>query len=403
MKTTKLSFQNTEGLTLSAKLELPVDQKAHNFVLFAHCFTCNKNLNAIHNISHALTREGFGVLRFDFTGLGESEGDFADTNFSSNIRDLIVAADFLRKEYKAPTLLIGHSLGGAAVLASKQYLPEVKAVATIGAPYQPEHVTHLFEDSKSEIEAKGEARVKIAGRIFSVKKQFLDDIDSVKTHHLIKDLNAALLVLHSPQDTTVEIGNATQIFKAALHPRSYISLDGADHLLSRSKDSLYVGNAIAAWATRYVEIPTEKSLETNLQVVGEIEDGFTMDFKMGKHCLRADEPESVGGSDLGPDPYSFLLTALGACTGMTLRMYADRKEWKLKRVRVHLKQNKVYAKDCKDCETKEGKMDEITRQIELEGDLDAEQIQKLMEIADKCPVHRTLHSEIKVRTERIQK
>lgn len=401
MKTTKLSFQNADGIQLSARLELPVDQKAHNFVLFAHCFTCNKNLNAIHSISHALTQEGFGVLRFDFTGLGESEGEFADTNFSSNIQDLVAAADFLSSEYQAPTLLIGHSLGGAAVLACKQYLSEVKAVATIGAPYQPEHVAHLFEDAKPEIEATGVANVKIAGRTFAVKKQFLEDIDGVKMHQVIQNLEAALLIFHAPQDNVVEIDNATQIFKAAVHPRSFISLDGADHLLSRAKDSRYVGQAIAAWADRYIEIPEDKSLETAHQVIGEIEDSYTMDFKAGKHRLRADEPESVGGSDLGPDPYSLLLTSLGACTGMTLRMYANRKDWKLERVKVHLKHEKIYAKDCEDCTTEQGKIDEITRFIEIEGDLTTEQIQKLMEIADKCPVHRTLHSEIKVRTKRI--
>ncbi len=401
MKTTKLSFKNASGVLLSAKLELPVDQKAHNFVLFAHCFTCNKNLNAVHNISHALTKEGFGVLRFDFTGLGESEGDFANTNFSSNIQDLVAAADFLRTAYQAPTLLIGHSLGGAAVLASKQYLPEVKAIATIGAPYQPEHVAHIFEDVKPEIEAKGIARVKIAGRTFSVKKQFLDDISAVKMHQLIQHLEAALLVFHAPQDDVVEIDNATQIFKTAMHPRSFISLDGADHLLSRAEDSLYVGQAIAAWAARYVRIPEEKELNTTHQVVGEIEDTYTMDFKAGKHRLRADEPEAVGGDDLGPDPYGFLLTALGACTGMTLRMYANRKGWDLARVKVHLKHEKIYAQDCEDCTSTEKKIDEITRFIEIEGNLSTEQIQKLMDIADKCPVHRTLHSEIKIRTKSI--
>lgn len=399
MQTIKVNFQNSNGVKLSARLEFPIARKPHNFAIFAHCFTCNKNLKAIHHISHALCQRGIAVLRFDFTGLGESEGDFADTNFSSNIQDLVAAADFLHKNYQAPSLLIGHSLGGAAVLAVKQHLPTVRAVATVGAPYQPEHVAHLIGDAKETIEREGVAHVKIAGRSFRIKKQFLEDITETRTFQHIQSLGAALLVLHAPEDEIVGIENATQIFKAAHHPRSFISLDNADHLLSKSEDSSYVGESIAAWASRYLEIPKAPSLSTDLQVVGVIgTEKYAMDFKVGKHQLRADEPQSVGGQDLGPDPYQYLLVALGACTGMTLRMYADRKQWDLKEVSVHLKHEKTHAKDCETCETKEGKIDQIQREITLEGNLDEAQHKKLIEIADKCPVHRTLHSEVNIVT-----
>lgn len=400
MKTFKVAFENTQGEKLAARIELPVDQHPHNYVLFAHCFTCNKNLTAIKNISRALTREGFAVLRFDFTGLGESEGDFADTNFSSNVDDLVKAADFLEQNYQAPTILVGHSLGGAAVLVAKQHIPSVKAITTIGAPYHPGHVAHLFQDNLEQIEAEGIANVSIGGRPFTIKKQFIDHMNELSTNQeIINHLNASLMVIHSPQDTTVEIDNATHIYKAAQHPRSFVSLDGADHLMSRRADSLYVGDVIATWAKRYIDIPEKARLVTDAQTVAQTgEVSYTTDIITGNHRLTADEPASVGGNDFGPTPYDLLNAALGACTGMTLRMYADRKKWDLKGVKVHLDHNKVHAQDCADCETEKGKVDEITRVIELEGNLDETQRKRLMEIADKCPVHRTLHSEVKVRT-----
>lgn len=400
MKTFKVTFENQQGQSLAARLELPADQHPHNYVLFAHCFTCNKNLMAIKNISRALTREGFAVLRFDFTGLGESEGEFADTNFSSNVEDLVKAAEFLEQNYQAPTVLIGHSLGGAAVLVAKQHIPSVKAVTTIGSPYHPGHVAHLFKDSVEEIEAAGIANVSIGGRPFTIKKQFIDHMNQLSTNRaIIENLNAALLVMHSPQDETVEIDNATHIYKAAQHPRSFVSLDGADHLMSKRADSEYVGQVVATWARRYVEIPEKPRVNTRAQTSAYLgEEGYTMEIYNGKHRLIADEPTSVGGNDFGPNPYDLLNSALGACTGMTLRMYASRKNWDLKGVKIHLDHGKVYAQDCADCETKEGKIDEITRVIELEGNLDDVQRKRLLEIADKCPVHRTLHNEVKVRT-----
>ncbi|MDX2302505.1 MAG: bifunctional alpha/beta hydrolase/OsmC family protein [Microscillaceae bacterium] len=399
MQSLKLNFKNSQGEALSARLELPIDSHPHNYAVFAHCFTCNKNLHAVRSISKALTKNGIAVLSFDFTGLGESEGDFADTNFSSNVQDLVEAARFLEQSYQSPSLLIGHSLGGAAVLAAKQFLPGIKAIATVGAPYDPAHVSHLIEDT-SEIESKGIAHVKIGGRGFTLKKQFLDDLKEISTGETIRNLGAALLVMHSPQDETVEIDNATQIYKAAQHPRSFISLDGANHLLSDRKDSLYVGDMIATWAQHYLEIPEEEDLSTSEQVVTRTgKKGYTTEIKAGRHRLTGDEPVAVGGHDFGPNPYDFLNIALGTCTGMTLRMYADRKGWPLKEVKVHLKHHKIHAQDCNDCENKEGKIDHIERIIELEGELDESQLQRLLEIADKCPVHRTLHSEVKVKTE----
>lgn len=399
MKTLKVNFENSLGQELSARLELPLDSHPHNFAVFAHCFTCTKNLTAIRNIVQALTMKGIAVLRFDFAGLGESEGEFADSNFSGNVQDLVSAATFLTQHYQAPSILIGHSLGGAAVLYARQLIPSVKAVATIGAPYEPAHIHHLLVSGLDEIQTKGEAEVNIGGRNFTIKKQFLEDIQSLQSLPIIQNLNASLLVLHSPQDETVEIDNATQIYKAARQPRSFVSLDGANHLLTDKKDSLYVGEVIATWASRYVEIPEEEALFTDEKVVTRTEnDSFTTDIKAGKHAMTADEPENVGGNDFGPTPYDFLIAALGACTGMTLQMYAKRKGWDVQEVKVHLNHDKIYAQDCEDCDKNTSKVDKIERFIEIEGQLDESQLQKLLEIADKCPVHRTLHSEILIQT-----
>ncbi|MFT5914240.1 MAG: putative redox protein [Flammeovirgaceae bacterium] len=402
MRTTKVSFTNSENQKLAARLEIPANQEPHTFVLFAHCFTCNKNLTAVRNIARSLTQEGFGVLRFDFTGLGESEGDFAETNFSSNVQDLVEAANFLAKNYQSPKVLIGHSLGGAAVLVARHKIESVEAVATIGAPYEPNHVKHLFESSLEEIEENGTAKVNIGGRSFTVKQQLINDLSELKSNHsLIHNLNASLLVMHAPQDTIVGIENATNIFKAAQHPRSFVSLDEADHLLSNSADSIYAGRVIASWATRYVSIPKKTDLRTSKQVVARIGDnGFTTDILAGEHPLTADEPADVGGKNFGPTPYELLNAALGACTVMTLRMYADRKKWDLQEVRVHLEHGKAYAEDNEMVDGKKpAKIDQIERVIELEGNLDDAQKQKLLAIADKCPVHRTLHSEVLIKTE----
>jgi len=401
MRTKKVSFVNSNGYSLAARMELPADQHPHNFAIFAHVFTGNKNLSATRHISRALTLSGFGVLRFDFTGLGDSEGDFADTTFTSNVEDLIAAAEFLTNDYKAPTLIVGHSLGGAASIFAASRLDSVKAVATIGAPSEPEHVSHLLESSIEDIQKNGEALVSVGGRKFTIKKQFLDDLASKNMFKILSEMRKALVVLHSPQDAIVEIENAARIFHAAHHPKSFVTLDGADHMLSRKNDAVYAGNLIAAWANRYITLPDKAILETGEQVMARLEDVdiFTTEIKAGKHGLIADEPLDVGGDDFGPSPYELLSASLASCTAMTIQMYAKRKGWDLKEVEVHISHGKKYMTDCDTCEEKGARIDHFNRLIEFEGNLTSEQINRLMEIANKCPVHRTLHAETKISTE----
>ncbi len=403
MNLQKVEFQNKEGQTLVGRLELPVDRHPHNFAIFAHCFTCNKNLVAVKNIGRALTSNGFGVLRFDFTGLGESEGDFEDTNFSGNVEDLIAAADHLSKTQKPPTLLIGHSLGGAAVLFAAGDIPSIKAVATIGAPSNLVHVKHLFKSNLKEIEASGKAKVNLSGRDFTIKKQFLDDLESKSLPETAKQLRKALLILHSPQDDTVGIKNAEEIYVAAHHPKSFVSLDGADHLLMNKRDSIYAGEVIAGWAKRYVELPDEEQLKTKHQVVASLdkEDGFTTAMKTGNHYMVADEPTSYGGNDFGPSPYELVSAGLSACTAMTVQMYVKRKGWPLENIEVHISYGKSHAQDCEDCETDSAKINTFHREIKLIGNLDEKQTNRILQIADKCPVHKTLHSETQVITKLI--
>jgi len=402
-RTREVTITNKAGERLAARLDMPKG-KPRASALFAHCFTCSKDIFAASRISQELSDLGFAVLRFDFTGLGASEGEFANANFSSNIEDLVAAADFMRDEIEAPKILIGHSLGGAAVLAAASRVPEAVAVATIGAPFDPGHVAHLFQSAADEIAAKGEAEVLIAGRPFTVKQQFLDDIAAHNAAAYIPALKKALLVFHAPRDTVVGIDNAAEIFKTAKHPKSFVSLDDADHLLSRRSDAVYVADLLAAWAVRY--LPAEKTEEaTEIEavadevVVSETGDGkFTQTIRASRHQLTADEPKTVGGDDLGPGPYGFVLAGLGACTSMTVRMYAERKGWPLERVTVGLSHRKIHAEDCADCETKAGNIDEIERWLAFEGDLDDDQRARLMEIADKCPVHRSLTHEVKIRS-----
>ena len=402
----KLTFPGSQGATLAARLELP-DGEPAAYALFAHCFTCTKDIFAAGRIAEGLAERGIAVLRFDFTGLGASEGDFAHTNFTSNVEDLVKAAAFLREKYGAPKILIGHSLGGAAVLAAADRVPEAVAVATIGAPADPVHITHLLKEKQTEIEEKGEAEVHLAGRPFRIRKQFLDDIATHNNESKLAKLGKALLIFHSPLDKYVGIENAGLIFQAAKHPKSFVSLDAADHLLSRRSDAIYVADVRAAWATRYLgarqAAATAEPLPAGQVVVAEHGadpaqgiSRLAQEVLIGRHRLAADEPVAAGGSNLGPNPYDFLLAGLGACTSMTLRLYADRKQWPLQKVTVRLSHEKIHAEDCADCETKEGKIDRIERAIEIEGPLDADQRERLLEIAEKCPVHRTLHSEIKI-------
>ena len=399
-----VKFPGSLGAQLAARLDVP-SGKPVAYALFAHCFTCSKDTLAASRIGAALTARGIAVLRFDFTGLGSSDGDFANTNFSSNVSDLVAAAAWLREKHEAPKLLIGHSLGGAAVLAAAAEIPEAVAVATIGAPFEPAHVKGLLAPALPAIEASGEAEVELAGRKFRVQKQFLEDIVSRNNRDSIANLRKALLIFHSPRDTTVSIDNAAQIFMAAKHPKSFVSLDDADHLLTRREDAAYVAAVLAAWAGRYIGEPAMEARpmaagEPGLVAVMETREGkFTQEVRVGKHRLRADEPVAAGGTDTGLSPYDLLLAGLGACTSMTIRMYADLKQIPLEKITVRLKHDKVHAQDCAECETKEGKIDRIDREIELAGSLDEAQRAKLLEIANKCPVHRTLHSEIWIPTQ----
>ncbi|MGH8683026.1 MAG: bifunctional alpha/beta hydrolase/OsmC family protein [Burkholderiales bacterium] len=397
--TAKVEFPGALGASLNARLDLPVAPPAA-YALFAHCFTCSKETRAATYLAAALAERGIATLRFDFTGLGGSGGDFGNTNFTSNVDDLVAAADFLRARYRAPALLVGHSLGGAAVLAAAPRIPEATGVATINAPFDPAHVLRLIPN-RDAIARAGEAEVVLAGRPFRIRKQLLDDLARQNLADVVRRLGKALLVMHSPRDDTVEIENATQIFQAARHPKSFVSLDPADHLLTRREDATYAGQVLAAWAERYLPgpRPAAPAALPGKVVVRETREGkFTQLVAAGRHRVRADEPVAAGGLDSGMSPYDCLLAGLGACTSMTLRLYADLKGLPLERATVELKHDKIHAVDCAECETREGRIDRIERVIRLEGALDAAQRAKLLEIANKCPVHRTLTSEITIPT-----
>ncbi|HCX22654.1 MAG: osmotically inducible protein C [Flammeovirgaceae bacterium] len=402
MRSQKVTFSNNEGQKLSGIIDFPLIGEPKCYAIFAHCFTCSKNLKAVDNISTALTLTGVAVLRFDFTGLGQSEGEFASTNFSSNLSDLHAAYNYLEQLFEAPKMMIGHSLGGAAVLHVSGELEAVQAVITIGAPADPEHVKHLFEDGGKKIRDLGEAEVNIGGRPFVLRKQFLDDIGKRDSNEVIKDLNKALLILHSPQDDIVGIDNAAQIYDAAMHPKSFITLDGANHLMTNEDDSSYVGSIISPWAKRYVDFDEKKNLAPEGEVWTRLSgNGFLTEITAGKHQSVADEPKGSGGTDLGPSPYGYLLSALGACTAMTLRMYADYKKIDLQEVEVQLTHDKVHASDGEQTESSKGKIDQIKRRIRLEGNLSDQERKRLTEIADKCPVHKTLTGKPQIITQEV--
>ena len=408
MPTQRIEFPGSQGAPLAGRLDTP-ERPVRAWAIFAHCFTCSKDSKAATYIARALAEAGYGVLRFDFTGLGGSGGDFANTHFSSNVEDLVAAADWLRAEHGAPALLVGHSLGGAAVLAAAHQVPDAVAVATLGAPFDPAHVARQFGDSIPVIETQGEAQVQLAGRPFKIKQALLDDLHSQHQVKRIRNLRRPLLVMHAPLDATVSVDNARQIFEAAMHPKSYVSLDDANHLLTREADARFAAGLIAAWAGRYVELDELHAPEPKAGATPADDDGkvrvtergtgrFTVGIRAGRHEWIGDEPASVGGDDLGPSPYEMLSAALGACTAMTLRMYAQRKNWPLEAVQVVLEHAKIHAADCAECETHTGKIDRIERDIRIEGDLSAEQRARLLEIADMCPVHRTLHAEVQIVT-----
>lgn len=404
MSKVKLEFNNADGHTLAGLLETPPKHIAiARYALFAHCFTCGKDIAAASRISRALAVQGIAVLRFDFTGLGNSDGDFSNTNFSSNVQDLLAAAEMLKQQYQAPQLLIGHSLGGAAVLSAAHQIESIKAVATIGAPATAKHVEHLFQSESDTIAKQGEALVGIGGRQFLIKNQMLDDIDKYNSTAQIAKLDAALVVFHSPVDSIVSIDQAAAIYQAAKHPKSFISLDNADHLLSKAADAEYVGKTLAAWASRYLEIDSvgsqlgqqtnlaaKPALEAGEVLVSELDKKFLRGLFSDSHQLMADEPIKYGGTNLAPTPYDLLLMSLGACTSMTLRMYANRKQLPLDDIEVTLEHERDHAADCDGCKDK---IERLTRKITLTGDLTTEQRQRLLEIADMCPVHRTLESD----------
>jgi uncharacterized OsmC-like protein/alpha/beta superfamily hydrolase len=400
----RVDFPNGRGQQLAGLLDLPAgDPRA--YAVFAPCFTCGKDVHAASRIGEGLAARGIAVLRFDFTGLGDSEGDFADTTFSTNVADLVAAADYLRRTRMAPALLVGHSFGGAAVLAAAARVPEARAVATVAAPSEPKHITGAFTDHLDAIMRQGEADVLLAGRPFRIRRAFIEDAAKHDLAPHIAELQKALLVLHSPTDEQVGIENASHIFLNAKHPKSFVTLDDADHLLSRRSDAAYVADVIAVWAERYLAVPAETKEVGEGAAAGpgvtitETRQGrFQQLVRAGAHSLLADEPTSVGGLDSGLSPYDLVLAGLGACTAMTIRLYAEHKKLPLDRVSVNLTHEKIYATDCEHCETRDGKIDRIDRAIAFEGDLDATQRQRLLEIADKCPVHRTLTSEIDIRT-----
>jgi uncharacterized OsmC-like protein/alpha/beta superfamily hydrolase len=388
MASRAIVFPASRGHELAGRLELPAGAP-RAWAIFAHCFTCSKDSKAAAYISQALAARGIAVLRFDFTGLGSSGGDFSSSTFSSNLDDLASAADFLRNTYSAPDLLIGHSLGGAAVIAAAERIPQARALATIGAPFEPRHVAHLVKDGMLDV----------GGRPFRLQQGFLADLERHDPAKALGALRKALLVMHSPRDAIVGIDNAGKIFQAARYPKSFLSLDDADHLLTRREDAAYAAEVLAAWSSRFLDkAPSGTEPVPGVRVVEAGEGKFAQDIYTGRHRLRADEPISAGGADSGPSPYDLLLAGVGACTAMTIRLYAEAKKLPLERVSVDLMHEKIHASDCAECETKEGRIDRIERVVTLEGPLDDAQRAKLLEIAEKCPVHRTLHSEVLIPT-----
>lgn len=400
MTTERITFPGHSGDTLSARLDLP-DGPHLATALFAHCFTCSKDIPAARRIAARLASMGIAVLRFDFTGLGHSKGEFANTTFTSNVEDLHAAAAYLTGRGMAPTLLIGHSLGGAAVLRAAGEMAGVTAVVTMGAPYDPEHVTHNFSDALEDIETLGRAEVDLGGRPFTIGKGFVADVKAQKLGPVIQTLKAALLVMHAPRDSVVGIENATNIFAAARHPKSFVTLDDADHLITQPRDAEYAADVIAAWAGRYLNLtppaPPIGAPEGIVRVSEADPAGFLQDVQAGPHHLLADEPLAYGGTNRGLSPYGLLAAGLGACTSMTLRMYARRKGWPLTHVSVDVSHDKVHAQDARTPSA--ANIDLFRRRITLTGDLSADQRQKLLEVADKCPVHKTLEASSRVETE----
>lgn len=409
MQTKNISFKNQQGLSLAAKLDLPDEQQAHTFAIFAHCFTCHKDLTAVVNIARALTSQGIAVLRFDFTGLGKSEGDFSSTSLTTNINDVSAAAEYLTTHYQAPRLMIGHSFGGVAAIYAANAIDSIEAVTTIASPATTEHVQHLFKEQQQEIHEKGEAVITIGGRDITLGKVFVDDIINKDLPALLQTLRKPLLVFHSPQDSVVTVDNAQLIYQSAKHPKSFISLDGADHMLSKQADACYVGDVIASWAMRYVtHAPTKKEVtkkqlknttadSVSVSISGDTHTKFQCQITAGNHQLIADEPIAMGGTDKGNTPYDYLMSALGACTAMTMKMYAQHKGWAFERFDVAVTHDKLATQAGSD--SVNSPTDRLTRHISLQGELTDEQKQRLLAIANKCPIHKTLSHPVEVITQ----
>jgi len=403
MPTERFTFTGHDGHALAARLDRP-DGPHLATALFAHCFTCSKDIPAARRIAGRLAAMGIAVLRFDFTGLGHSQGEFANTTFTSNVGDLGAAAAHLAGRGMAPDLLIGHSLGGAAVLRAAAGIPSAKAVATIGAPFDPDHVTHNFAGALDRIAAEGTAEVNLGGRTVTIGREFVADVAAETLAPAIAGLQRALLILHAPTDAVVGIENAANIFAAAKHPKSFVTLDTADHLVTDPADAEYAAGVIAAWAARYLGLapppPPPGAPEGVVRVSEADPAGFLQDVNAGPaHHVLADEPADFGGSNRGMTPYGFLAAGLGACTSMTIRMYARRKGWPLAHVSVDVTHAKRHAEDAGAANGGQGDtVDRFERVIRLEGDLDAAQREKLLQIADRCPVHRTLERGARVET-----
>jgi putative redox protein len=401
MRSTRLKIENRKGLILNAHLELPANQKPNYYAIFAHCFTCSSSLSAVKHVSRALTKHGFAVLRFDFTGLGRSEGDFVDSHFSANVNDLLDVNNYMIKHYEAPSLLVGHSLGGAAVLVAGSKLETVKAIATVGAPATVGHVKHLFSDKINDED--GSVEVNIGGRPFIINQEFVSEFDKTDLPSIVKNLRKPLLIMHAPFDKIVGIENAEQLYKNAFHPKSFVTLDDTDHLLTNEKDSHYVGEVIGTWAQRYFPKVENVMLSTEgEQLVGHlniVEDNFTTSIQTKNHSFIADEPASIGGSDFGPSPYEYLNAALASCTVMTLKMYAERKQWDLQEVYVYISHSRKHSDDLQIEVEKPKYLDHINKKLKFVGNLDESQKKRLKEIASRCPVHRTIESQVIFNTE----
>ncbi|MFC5045253.1 alpha/beta fold hydrolase [Aquimarina hainanensis] len=406
MKNTKLKISNAQGYELHAYLELPANQKPNQYAIFAHCFTCSSNLSAVKHISRALTTHGFGVVRFDFTGLGRSEGTFSESHFSANVSDLIAVHQYMSMQYEAPSLLIGHSLGGAAVIEAASRLDAVKAVATIGAPASVAHTKKHFSHQLEDIKEKGAIEVNIGGRPFVINEEFVTNFENTDLLNTVSTLRKPLLILHSPNDLIVSAENAHELFVNAFHPKSFVSLDKADHLLTNQEDSIYVGDVIGAWVQRYFPKQDNTILDAKgEQLVGYLnlkENNFTTQIQTKNHSFIADEPATVGGDDFGASPYEYLAAGLAACTVMTLKLYAERKKWDLQEVFVYITHSKKHSDELGIDVDQAGYLDHIAKKLKFIGNLDEQQQQKLKEIASKCPVHKTLQKEVIIETD-IQK